>query len=994
LLIPPDLHIELKSDGGAEALDVMMDGQSHRARLKELVHNSGGQQYDPHGNDDTSRQPPAGNSTRGGTASRGRSGGVAGTHGRSALTSLGWSVVFLKLARLSDTLTSYISPTTHRGAANRPLDPAIDPTDSRSKYRFRRGNSQTSQGSHQDNRSRVRGSTTSGRGLGRGGTRQAVRGAIVGTKVQVTATSARLPQARQHAPNSRWAAASLTANPTPKEPAGIAPAPAKRVPPFMQDSPEYNMLLDPAAFLAAIAKTKDREIFNEMIPSEPKPAPASKAAEIVAKPSKNVEKTFNDLVQSTPRPALPPKVAEIVASLSLLTTDTQPTAKVSEARKLAVEKSGPVSKANGMKKMVQKAVKNVEPEGLKSEELMPKDITLAKAIPPKATHQRPKSGKPTEFAKLTPGQEEEQRRDERKLIRRVPKHESIFPPPFSKSAASSDEISEWTDGFPSPGMSNFSGSPEHAPVVALADLIEESNTAETSKLSPAAQEAEAAVVGLGISNMATSVPEPKNNVDEDLLRLRTDEADHRPVGDHRGGTCILRQAQASGAAVDLMDLDFGSISQDSLIPSLPGPELKPETESDTKPVETLTAPLDLPPYVDVGGVRYFREGQRPPAIPPATATGDVATIAQRTAPLATDQVITESGYTIGVPNLDLHNGHLFGDHKFARKTQVNLAKPMIDSERSTPLVAMASRRVRTGSPVRVDQEQMLEVPLGTNTAADPRPHAIGDQNLPGRSQGVKPQDMPPISSIFSSQEGGCNAQGSTHCPQGQTMPVEANPWGTSCTAVSAAPKASNLAESQWGQLTARVVTRSSDSTTEGCPSIPSVDRPSETMPSSQSGESIFCHVQAQNSPRSHVRPSTSEDIVMSSAHQIGRTAKQLSLSVRSTSPEEVNLTGSSQSPLLQENFEERMVRLMNSQGSTGMTKFAGAGTTTESRDSLSSAKHTRGSSRSQSALGKLNTNLGISKWAAEDAVTYSTKQSVKPSSKFQAVGHFRSASRG
>lgn len=96
MLIPPDLHVELKSDGGAEDLDAMMDGQSHRARLREVVHNSGGQEYDPHGNDDTSRQPPASNSTGGGAASRGgRGGGVTGARGRSALTSLGWSVMFL-----------------------------------------------------------------------------------------------------------------------------------------------------------------------------------------------------------------------------------------------------------------------------------------------------------------------------------------------------------------------------------------------------------------------------------------------------------------------------------------------------------------------------------------------------------------------------------------------------------------------------------------------------------------------------------------------------------------------------------------------------------------------------------------------------------------------------------------------------------------------------------------------------------------------------------
>ena len=80
-----------------------------------------------------------------------------------------------------------------------------------------------------------------------------------------------------------------------------------------------------------------------------------------------------------------------------------------------------------------------------------------------------------------------------------------------------------------------------------------------------------------------------------------------------------------------------------------------------------------------------------------------------------------------------------------------------------------------------------------------------------------------------------------------------------------------------------------------------------------------------------------------------------------------------------------MVRLMNSQGSTGMTKFAGGGATTESRDSLSSAKHTRGSSRSQSTLSKLGTNLGISKWAAEDAATYPTTAVCSP--KLTSLSH-------
>jgi hypothetical protein len=938
------LHVELKSDGDTEDLDAMMDGQSHRARLREAVHNSGGQEYDPRGNGDTSRQPPASNNTGGGTASRGgRGGGVAGTRSRSTITSLGWSVMFPKLSRPNGTLTTYISPTTHRGASNRPLDPAIDPTDPRSKYRFGRRDGRASRGSHQDSRSRVRGNTTSGRSLGWGGTGQVVRGTIIGTRAQVSATSTRLPQGRRLAPNSRWATASLATNPTPNEPVRIEPGPARRVPSSLQDSSGYDMLLSPTAFLATIAKTKDREIFNKMVSSESNPAPASKAVEIAAKPSKNVEKTSNDLAQSTPRPALPPKEAEI--------------------SKLAAEKPAPVCKANEVKEMTRDTIKNVESERLKPEESMPDDITPPKAIPSKATYQKPKVGKPTEFVKLTPEQDEGQR---------------CWPSSFSKSGPSFNEISGWTDGLSPPGMSNFSGSSERTPVIALADLIEEGNAKETNKSLPVAQEAKAAVVDLGISDIVTSAPNLRNSVDEDLLGLRTDEAGQQPVGDHGGSTYILQKTQAPGAAADLMDLDFGSISQDSLIPSLPGPSPKPKrepkAEADTKPAEPAIAPFDLPPYVEVGGIPYFREGQRPPANPPATAIGDVAMIALATAPPATDRVGTGSENTTGVPSLGLHNEHLFGDHKLARKTQGNLMKPPIDSIWSTPPVAMAKRQARTGSLVRVDQKQTLEGPLEANTAVDPRPHAIGDRNLPGRSQGVRPQDMPSISSRFPSQEGGCNTRGSTHCPQGQSMPVEANPWGATCTAVSTTPKSSNLAESRLAKLAARLITRSSDSTTEGRPSIWSA----ETVSSSQSRESIFCHAQVQNSPRSHFSPSTSEDVVISSAHQIRRTAEQLSLSVRSTSLEDANLAESSQPTPMQENFEGRMVRLMNSQGSRGMTKFAGGDVTTESRGLLSSAKHTRGSPRSQGTLGKHRANLDISKRAAKDAATYSMTAGCSP----------------
>jgi hypothetical protein len=65
----------------------MMDGQSHRARLREVVDNSGGQRYDPHGSDDPPRNASGAHSIRQGAAIRaGRGGGVVGTRGRGAPT--------------------------------------------------------------------------------------------------------------------------------------------------------------------------------------------------------------------------------------------------------------------------------------------------------------------------------------------------------------------------------------------------------------------------------------------------------------------------------------------------------------------------------------------------------------------------------------------------------------------------------------------------------------------------------------------------------------------------------------------------------------------------------------------------------------------------------------------------------------------------------------------------------------------------------------------
>ena len=108
-----------------------------------------------------------------------------------------------------------------------------------------------------------------GRGSGRDNRRQDVRGTMVGRTVRVTAASTGLPMARQLAPG--WTPFTLAVNPSrPKKTDPADNAPTRRVPPIDQDGSIYKKLLDPAAFLAAIASNKDREAFDKMIPSQPR----------------------------------------------------------------------------------------------------------------------------------------------------------------------------------------------------------------------------------------------------------------------------------------------------------------------------------------------------------------------------------------------------------------------------------------------------------------------------------------------------------------------------------------------------------------------------------------------------------------------------------------------------------------------------------------------------------------------------------------------------
>ena len=390
---------------------------------------------------------------------------------------------------------------------------------------------------------------------------------MVGTTVRVTAASARPPQARQLTLNSNWAASAWAASalavnpPAPEKAARAKPAPPGRIPPVEQNSPGYSLLLDPAAFLAAIANTKDRETFNKLVPSEPKPAPASKAAEIVAKPS--------------------------------VTGTTQPLF-------------------------------------TNSENTMP-------------------------------------------------------------------------------------------------------------------------VVGPGTSVRPTSVPEPRANVDGDLLSLGPEEAVNPGIEDP-----LVQAPQISGAIADLIDLDFSSVPQESLTPSLPEPGQEPELNAES--VESSAALVENPLCVEIGGLCYFREDQLVRFTPPEATTGSTVTIPSALIPAQTDRAVIGSGYTIGVCQLDLHNGNLLGDHNLPRRAQDNSKTSKLNSIwADRPAQCAGIRRVRREAPVRVGSGSTLEGLLQTNLLHDPRPSAIGDQNLPGRFHGVASQDKSANASGGSSQVGRRNA---------------------------------------------------------------------------------------------------------------------------------------------------------------------------------------------------------------------------------------------
>ena len=126
---------------------------------------------------------------------------------------------------------------------------------------------------------------------------------MVGRTVRVAAASTGLPTARQLAPD--WSPSTLAVNPSrPKNADSADNAPTRKVPPVDQDGSSYKKLLDPAAFLAAIARNKDREAFDKMIPSQPRPTkpkvkkPTVKIPEVAELSSPNKEeRPYEELKQ-------------------------------------------------------------------------------------------------------------------------------------------------------------------------------------------------------------------------------------------------------------------------------------------------------------------------------------------------------------------------------------------------------------------------------------------------------------------------------------------------------------------------------------------------------------------------------------------------------------------------------------------------------------------------------------------------------------------------
>jgi hypothetical protein len=900
-----DLHVGLKNEGGSEELDAMMDGQSHRAKLREVVGNSMDQRYDPHGNDDALCRTSGAYTTRGS--------GVSGTRGRGATNQHRRSVIPYAQRTLGDKLTVSTSPIAAGNVISCPLDPAIDPNDPRSKYSCGRWSGQNTGGSKQANRSPEHRFKRSAIGLGRGGTAQDVRARTVGTTVQVAASSTRLPQARQLATLSKRAPASLPANHNPGKSA-TTPEPPARVPPGLKNSDD---MLDPSRFLAALAATKDRETFDKMVSCQPKPAPASRAADIVAKPSKKVKMKLHELIQSRPRSPLLSKGVNTISSLGLEKPET--------------------------------------------EKLRPNEPAFNIPTHAKRTPERPKLRIPN--AKII-AEHDWQSKD----IRQVPTNEIVFPPPNSRSTKlSGDVVDAYTDGVLTPGTPNFSTSTEDGPTDESANVVQERNDGEATNRSSATTEATTPVVGLAIRVEPTPILQSNANADEDLLILGSEE-----VVDHGSSMSIAQSIQVHGAAANLMDLDFDHISHESLAPMLPKPFDERKSVLMVQPVAPLETTVERPASVVIGGIRYYREDQVPCVIASEAREDRTATI-----PATTDRLITGSGYTIGVRHLGPHNRDILGDRNVARRVEESIGLPEIDSIWAIPHQGAVDRRlVRDTSPIRIDRQPVLETLVDSHLSMDPRPSVIGGRNLARRSQPTPQNTLTPFAK-GSPQAEDCNKPGFARCPQGASMSRQANPWSTDRSAASTEPRADDSTRSKWSKANARNSIGLSPDRSDEPRGTGLIIRSSESIPFRLSGDSLFSTGGDLGSNRNDFHSHTCENMALPSLKPTRAAKEQQTVPTRPTLSENFGLADSSQSPTQKETLSELMVRLTKSTGSTGLTPRlvdCRANESCESRDSASCAGNSRESSRSAFTALKPAMNLNTSKWAAEvPAISSTTK---------------------
>ena len=280
--------------------------------------------------------------------------------------------------------------------------------------------------------------------------------------------------------------------------------------------------------------------------------------------------------------------------------------------------------------------------------------TLNQEAPPAAPSTTPDAAKkepaPKNPKKPSPEEQREQLRQiiepaprmtnvPRSEIRQVPTNEFTFPPPVVTTNQEANDAA-YTDGVPSPASFCYAQtsqmqSPEPSAAQSSAPFVFEGNN-------------EGPIVGLGIEGL--------------------------PDSTETGNGSASQHATSSAAAADLMDQDIVDFSQDALSPvSAVGPG----------PVTPTVTATDPPPFIEVNGIRYYREEALPsrssqrdaaasssdaaaqdPALdapaptvvnPPESATRVANVIPQ-------SRVVTNSGYSIG---------GILGDHNLPGRHRVD-----------------------------------------------------------------------------------------------------------------------------------------------------------------------------------------------------------------------------------------------------------------------------------------------------------------------------------